>query len=168
MARQPLAFAGQGFEIAVETNGSVPAPSGIDWLCVSPKSSAPLAQTRGHELKLVYPQAKAMPERFDRHGVGFGRPLLDVPASSSCPVPPNVCVPERNVKNVLEPALASPEAHLLLAERAQVFEVAADTVLATPQQQHLHLQRFVDAFHANLRHHTNQFVTKTGGNMPVL
>ncbi|MCA3154536.1 MAG: 7-carboxy-7-deazaguanine synthase [Burkholderiales bacterium] len=53
------------FEIAVETNGTIAAPPGIDWLCVSPKSSAPLAQTRGHELKLVYPQKDARPEQFE-------------------------------------------------------------------------------------------------------
>ncbi|MFW5660522.1 MAG: 7-carboxy-7-deazaguanine synthase [Oceanicaulis sp.] len=54
-----------GFEIAVETNGTIEAPDGIDWICVSPKSTAPLKQTSGHELKLVYPQADAMPERFE-------------------------------------------------------------------------------------------------------
>ncbi|WP_414717879.1 7-carboxy-7-deazaguanine synthase [Thiothrix sp. UBA2332] len=54
----------RGFEIAVETNGTKPAPSGIDWLCVSPKADAPLVLTHGNELKLVYPQALAMPERF--------------------------------------------------------------------------------------------------------
>jgi 7-carboxy-7-deazaguanine synthase (Cx14CxxC type) len=54
----------RGFEVAVETNGTQPAPDGLDWICVSPKSSAPLALTRGHELKLVYPQAAAPPERF--------------------------------------------------------------------------------------------------------
>ncbi len=47
----------QGFEIAVETNGTVAAPVGIDWLCVSPKAGAPLLQTRGDELKVVVPQA---------------------------------------------------------------------------------------------------------------
>lgn len=52
----------EGFEIAVETNGSVPAPEGIDWICVSPKAGAPWVQTRGHELKLVYPQPGLMPE----------------------------------------------------------------------------------------------------------
>ncbi|WP_295638896.1 7-carboxy-7-deazaguanine synthase [uncultured Methylibium sp.] len=46
-----------GFEIAVETNGTVAAPAGIDWLCVSPKAGAPLLQTRGDELKVVVPQA---------------------------------------------------------------------------------------------------------------
>ncbi len=54
----------QGFEVAVETNGTRPCPPGVDWLCVSPKADAPLALTAGYELKLVYPQAKARPERF--------------------------------------------------------------------------------------------------------
>lgn len=53
-----------GFEIAVETNGTRPAPADIDWVCVSPKASAPLRLTTGNELKLVYPQPDAMPERF--------------------------------------------------------------------------------------------------------
>jgi 7-carboxy-7-deazaguanine synthase len=53
-----------GFEIAVETNGPLAAPSGIEWICVSPKAGAPLKQTTGQELKLVYPQADAAPERF--------------------------------------------------------------------------------------------------------
>ncbi len=53
-----------GFEVAVETNGTQPAPPGLDWTCVSPKSNAPLVLTRGDELKLVYPQPDAPPERF--------------------------------------------------------------------------------------------------------
>ncbi len=55
-----------GFEIGVETNGTIRAPSGIDWLCVSPKAAAPVVQTSGNELKLVYPQREdeAQPERF--------------------------------------------------------------------------------------------------------
>lgn len=55
-----------GFEVAIETNGTLPAPDGIDWICVSPKAAAPLSLTRGHELKLVFPQADAAPERFER------------------------------------------------------------------------------------------------------
>ena len=55
----------RGLEIAVETNGTLPAPAGLDWLCVSPKAGAPLRVTRGQELKLVFPQAKAMPDRFE-------------------------------------------------------------------------------------------------------
>lgn len=46
----------QGFTIAIETNGSLPAPDGIDWICVSPKFGAPLVQRHGHELKVVMPQ----------------------------------------------------------------------------------------------------------------
>lgn len=52
------------FEVAVETNGTRPAPEGIDWLCVSPKAGAPLALGSGDELKLVFPQPGAMPEQF--------------------------------------------------------------------------------------------------------
>ena len=55
---------GLQFEIAIETNGTIAAPAGVDWVCVSPKAGAPLVQTRGNELKLVYPQAGAEPERF--------------------------------------------------------------------------------------------------------
>ena len=45
-----------GFEIAIETNGTLPVPRAIDWICVSPKAGAPLVQRSGDELKLVYPQ----------------------------------------------------------------------------------------------------------------
>ncbi len=55
----------RGFEIAIETNGTLAAPEGIDWIGVSPKAGAELKQMTGHELKLVYPQARAMPERFE-------------------------------------------------------------------------------------------------------
>ncbi|MCW5725010.1 MAG: 7-carboxy-7-deazaguanine synthase [Maricaulaceae bacterium] len=58
------AFKAAGFEIAVETNGTIKAPDGIDWITVSPKSTAPLAQVTGQELKLVYPQADCPPEAF--------------------------------------------------------------------------------------------------------
>jgi 7-carboxy-7-deazaguanine synthase len=54
-----------GFEIAVESNGTMAAPDGIDWLCVSPKAGARLVQKAGDELKLVYPQAAAEPELFE-------------------------------------------------------------------------------------------------------
>lgn len=53
-----------GFTIAVETNGTLGAPSGIDWICVSPKAGAPFVQTSGSELKLVFPQPNAMPDQF--------------------------------------------------------------------------------------------------------
>ncbi|QLF94841.1 7-carboxy-7-deazaguanine synthase [Pseudomonas sp. ABC1] len=56
----------RGFTIAVETNGTIAPPEGIDWVCVSPKSSAELVITRGNELKLVYPQQDALPSRFEQ------------------------------------------------------------------------------------------------------
>lgn len=49
------------FEIAVETNGSIAAPPGLDWICVSPKAGAPWIQRRGNELKLAYPQSGLLP-----------------------------------------------------------------------------------------------------------
>lgn len=55
----------RGFEVAVETNGTCPAPSGIDWICVSPKGVAPVVLRAGNELKLVFPQADAMPDAFE-------------------------------------------------------------------------------------------------------
>jgi 7-carboxy-7-deazaguanine synthase len=58
------AFHAVGFEIAVETNGTIAAPAGIDWICVSPKADADFVQRSGHELKLVYPQAGGAPERY--------------------------------------------------------------------------------------------------------
>ena len=59
----------RGFEIAVETNGTVAAPRGLDWICVSPKAGTRLVQSTGDELKLVFPQAGARPEEFQ--GLAF-------------------------------------------------------------------------------------------------
>ena len=59
------ALRARGFEIAIETNGTLAAPAGIDWICVSPKADAPVVQTSGQELKLVFPQPAAMPDRFE-------------------------------------------------------------------------------------------------------
>ncbi len=53
-----------GCEVAVETNGTLEAPPGLDWICVSPKAGAPLRLTSGHELKLVFPQTEAQPADF--------------------------------------------------------------------------------------------------------
>ena len=55
-----------GFEVAIETNGTLPPPQGIDWICVSPKADAALLITQGDELKLVYPQPENQPEQFAR------------------------------------------------------------------------------------------------------
>ena len=68
------AFHAAGFEVAVETNGSLAAPDGLDWICVSPKGQVPLVQTSGDELKLVFPQAGVDPARFAN--LGFRRFLL--------------------------------------------------------------------------------------------
>ena len=73
----------QGFRIAVETNGTVAAPEGIDWICVSPKSGAPLNQTSGDELKLVFPQPHAMPDQFENLAfTHFFLQAMDGPAQS--------------------------------------------------------------------------------------
>lgn len=58
------ALKAEGFFIAVETNGTIAAPEGIDWICVSPKADAPVVQRAGQELKLVYPQAGVDPAAF--------------------------------------------------------------------------------------------------------
>ena len=55
----------RNFSVAVETNGTLPAPAGIDWVCMSPKAGTELAVTRGDEIKVVFPQAGAEPERFE-------------------------------------------------------------------------------------------------------
>ena len=54
----------QGFTIAIETNGTIEPPPGLDWICVSPKAGSELVIRKGHELKLVYPQAENTPEDF--------------------------------------------------------------------------------------------------------
>jgi 7-carboxy-7-deazaguanine synthase (Cx14CxxC type) len=59
-----VALHAHGFEVAVETNGTQPLPRGLDWVCVSPKADAPVVVTGGDELKLVFPQPLAPPERF--------------------------------------------------------------------------------------------------------
>ncbi len=63
------AFHAVGFEVAVETNGTQPAPPGLDWICVSPKADAPVVLRAGDELKLVFPQAAVDPDAF--HGLAF-------------------------------------------------------------------------------------------------
>ncbi len=68
------AFKEKGFVVAVETNGTILAPPGLDWICVSPKAGAPLIQETGNELKLVYPQEDAAPEEFE--SLNFGHFFL--------------------------------------------------------------------------------------------
>lgn len=64
------------FKVAVETNGTMVAPPGIDWICVSPKAGAPLVQTYGNELKLVFPQAELPPEALVLAALRFDNFLL--------------------------------------------------------------------------------------------
>ncbi|MGD9981295.1 MAG: 7-carboxy-7-deazaguanine synthase [Hyphomonadaceae bacterium] len=54
----------RGFEVAIESNGTLPAPPGIDWICISPKANADFVQRSGNELKLVYPQTGADPAHY--------------------------------------------------------------------------------------------------------
>ena len=58
----------KGFEIAIETNGTLQPPPGIDWICVSPKAGAPQRLKGGDELKLVFPQAGADPQKYAGQG----------------------------------------------------------------------------------------------------
>lgn len=60
-----VALHGQGFRLAVELNGTLAAPAGIDWLCISPKANATTVQRSGNELKLVFPQEGVDPAQFE-------------------------------------------------------------------------------------------------------
>jgi 7-carboxy-7-deazaguanine synthase len=98
----------RGFEVAIETNGTRIPPAGVDHVCVSPKADAPMVLTRGHELKLVYPQreATAQPERF-----------ADLPFDAFFLQPMAVSDPtetQRNVRAALEYCLAHPQWRLSL------------------------------------------------------
>ena len=93
----------EGFEIAVETNGTLPAPAGVDWICVSPKAGTTLAQTHGDELKLVFPQPGAEPERYE--GLDFRHFLLQ-PMDG-----PDIL---RNTKAAIDYCLAHPRWRLSL------------------------------------------------------
>lgn len=92
-----------GFEIAVETNGTKPAPVGLDWICVSPKANADLVLTTGDELKLVFPQEGAHPRRYE--DLNF-RSLLLQPMDG-----PNLA---DNTKQAIEYCLEHPQWRLSL------------------------------------------------------
>lgn len=93
----------RGFEIAVETNGTIEAPDGLDWVCVSPKADSILKQTSGDELKLVFPQTKAMPEHFEKLAFrNFYLQAMDGPET------------EANIKAVIAYCLAHPQWKLSL------------------------------------------------------
>jgi organic radical activating enzyme len=73
----------RGFEVAVETNGTIAKPLNIDWICVSPKANSEVLLRAGHELKLVFPQEGAMPEQFtDWHFEHFFLQPMDGPHQS--------------------------------------------------------------------------------------
>jgi 7-carboxy-7-deazaguanine synthase len=88
----------RGFDVAVETNGTQPAPPSLDWICVSPKAGAPFVQTSGSELKLVYPQENAPPEKFA--GLDFHHFFLQ-PMDG-----PDI---ERNTEDAIEYCLRHPQ-----------------------------------------------------------
>jgi 7-carboxy-7-deazaguanine synthase len=74
----------KGFEVGIETNGTLMPPAGIDWICMSPKADAPLVLKRGHELKLIYPQDGAPPERYaDLDFTHFFLQPMDSPARAA-------------------------------------------------------------------------------------
>src|SRR6185295_4204422 len=87
----------QGFEIAVETNGTLELPAGIDWVCVSPKAGAALRIAAGDELKLIYPQSGAEPELYAR--LPFGQFFLQ---------PMDGPEREENIRRVVDYCLANP------------------------------------------------------------
>lgn len=93
----------RGFEVAVESNGTRPAPAELDWICVSPKAEAEVVLTSGDELKLVYPQETAPPEKFA--ALDFDHFFLQ-PMDG-----PDV---ERNTRLALEYCLAHPRWRLSL------------------------------------------------------
>jgi 7-carboxy-7-deazaguanine synthase (Cx14CxxC type) len=87
----------RGFEVAVETNGTIEPPEGLDWVCVSPKADAPLVVTHGDELKLVFPQERGEPERYE--ALDFAHFLLQ---------PMDGPERERNTRLAIDHCLAHP------------------------------------------------------------
>jgi 7-carboxy-7-deazaguanine synthase len=97
------AFHQLGFEVAVETNGTRPAPRDVDWICVSPKADAALLLKAGHELKFVYPQVGAEPEHFAH--LDFGCFYLQ---------PMDGLLRERNTQRAIQYCLEHPQWRLSL------------------------------------------------------
>ena len=102
----------EGFEVGVETNGTLPAPEGIDWLCVSPKADAPVVLEACDELKLVYPQPLAMPERF--LGIRASHYFLSPMASPSIPETAVDEIKQSNTRRATDYCLAHPQWRLTL------------------------------------------------------
>lgn len=106
------ALHGAGFEVGVETNGTLPAPDGIDWLCVSPKADAEVVIRRCDELKLVYPQPLAPPERFV--GIVADHYFLSPMASPAIPDEGDDPVKQCNTRKATEYCLQHPQWRLTL------------------------------------------------------
>jgi 7-carboxy-7-deazaguanine synthase len=98
-----------GFTVAVETNGTRPAPKSIEWICVSPKAGAPLVQKTGSELKLVFPQPLAMPEQFE--SLDFGNFFLQPMDGPSV---------DENTRLAIDYCMAHPRWRLSLQTHKQV------------------------------------------------
>lgn len=93
----------EGLEVAIETNGTIEPPAGIDWICVSPKAGSELVVRRGHELKLVFPQEGAPPEDFE--ALAFDHFFLQ---------PMHGLLTKRNTERVIEHCRAHPQWRLSL------------------------------------------------------
>ncbi|MBS3804878.1 MAG: 7-carboxy-7-deazaguanine synthase [Oleiphilaceae bacterium] len=112
---EPLisAFHECGFEVGVETNGTLPAPAGIDWLCVSPKANAPLVLDECDELKLVFPQPLAPPpEAFEN--IRARHFFLSPMASPTVPGNQEDAVKQSNTRKATDYCLAHPRWRLTL------------------------------------------------------
>lgn len=97
------AFHAIGLEVGIETNGTQEAPKGIDWICMSPKANTTLKLKKGNELKLIYPQAGAEPEKYEQLDFEhFYLQPMDSPEA------------EKNTKLTLEYCLEHPQWHLSL------------------------------------------------------
>ena len=106
------AFHNAGFEVGVETNGTLPAPPGVDWLCVSPKANASEVIEQCDELKLVYPQPLAMPERFT--GIRATHFFLSPMASPTLAEGQNDPIKQSNTRKATDYCLANPRWRLTL------------------------------------------------------
>ena len=111
---EPLieAFHRAGFEIGVETNGTLPAPEGIDWLCVSPKARAEVVIDHCDELKVVYPQPEALPERFEH--IQARHYFLSPMAAPTAPEQGEDPVRQSNTRKATNYCLAHPRWRLTL------------------------------------------------------
>jgi 7-carboxy-7-deazaguanine synthase (Cx14CxxC type) len=95
-----------GFDVGVESNGTIEAPAGVDWLCISPKGRATVLQRSGDELKLVYPQdeSEAQPDRFEKLNFGhfFLQPLDDMNREANTHAALEYCLKHPNWKLSLQ------------------------------------------------------------------